>query len=62
MPVASLVTYICQGGILLLSHSMAYIHLRGFVMPVASLVTYIRQGGISLFSHFVAFTHYRYRQ
>ena len=43
------VTYIRQGGILLLS-PLASPLLRDFVMPVASLVTYIHQCGILLLS------------
>ena len=49
MFVASLVTYICQGKILLLS-LLTYTLSRDFVMFVALLVTYIRQGKILLLS------------
>ena len=51
MFVASSVTYICQGGILLLSHSYDLHQLRDLVIFMASSVTYIRQGGILLLSH-----------
>ena len=50
----SLVTYIRQGGILLLS-PLTYTLSRDFVMFVASLVTYIRQGEILLLSHFMLY-------
>ena len=61
MPVASLVTYIRQGGILLLG-LLTYTLLRDFVMLVASLVTYIRQGRILLLSNFMAYNRLRDRQ
>ena len=51
----SLVTYIRQGGLLLLSlFSFAtYTHLRDLVMSMDLFVTYIRQGGILLLSLFL---------
>ena len=49
MFVASSVTYIRQGGILLPS-LLTCTHSRDFIMFVASLVTYIHQGGILLLS------------
>ena len=54
---ASSITYIRQGGILLLSHFffvlLTYTYLKDFVKCMASSVTYIRQGGILLLSHFL---------
>ena len=53
----SLVTYIRQGGILLLNlfSFMTYTHLRDLLMYMASLVMYIHQGGILLLSLFLFF-------
>ena len=53
----SLVTYIRQGGILLLNlfSFMTYTHLRDLLMYMASSGMYIRQGGILLLSLFLFF-------
>ena len=59
MFVPSSVTYIRQGGILLLSlfSFVTYTHLRDLVMSVPSSVTYIRQGGILLLNLFFCDLH-----
>ena len=58
---ASSITYICLGGILLLSQFfMTNTHLRDLVISLASSVTYIRLSGILLLSHFLmTYTHLR---